>query len=155
MKKLGILLLALLFITTFGFSPTKYLGTFLDSAQDVNADTVYAKSSWSSTEVIRVNELGSQPYALVVVTFTRSAGSDTLTVDFDFQASYDGGTTWTTAYFVRIDPKTNETADSNVVRYPELINPHGVTHLRLHRIDNNDDSNNLTACNAMISIFIE
>jgi len=88
---------------------------------------------------------------LLNITFTAAAGS-ALTVDFEFQVSYDGGTTWTTAYYVRIQTPTNETAVTNVVRVSKPIYLYGISHIRLYRIVNNDDANNLTVCNASMSL---
>ena len=100
---------------------------------------------------VRVSHLGYDSIVAITVTFTRTTG-DANNVDFEFQASFDNGTTWDTAYYVRIQVATNETADSNVVRKTSLVNVMGLSHLRLYRIKNNSGSIALTACNATMSI---
>lgn len=91
---------------------------------------------------------------LITVTFTRTTGTSS-EVYFEFQGCFDADpdteSNWTTTYLFRIEVATNATAVSDVVRYSELVNCYGVSHLRLYRIVNNDASTNLTLCNAYVS----
>lgn len=159
MRKLAIGVFALLIVASFLYAPHKYLGTFLDTAVDVNADTLYTKSTWTADEIINVADLGSKPQVSVVFTFTRAAGSAS-TVDVYFQASNDGGTTWatfgtsTTSYLISV--KTEEAVISGTtVRVIFQINTYGFSDLKLWKIDNNDVSNNITACQVYISVWAE
>jgi hypothetical protein len=88
---------------------------------------------------------------LLTVTFTRTTGTAS-EVDFGFQASYDGGTTWTTAAYCTVSVATNATAVSNIVRYSVPVYLYGISHLRLYQIVNNDGSTALTACGAYLSL---
>jgi len=93
----------------------------------------------------------SGEFCLLTITFTRTTGTSS-EVDFEFQASFDDGTTWCTDAFIKISIATNRTAVSNVVRHCSVELIPGVSHLRLYRIVNNDASTDLTACNATLSI---
>ena len=125
---------------------------FLASAVAVNATiTKVNGTDFTSVEVNLSYPPDLPTIGALTVTFTRAAGSAS-TVDFEFQVSYDGGTSWTTAYYVRIQVATNETAVSNVVKVTKPVYLYGISHMRLYRIVNNDGANNLTACNAKISL---
>ena len=96
----------------------------------------------------------SVPYsvisAVLLATFTRAAGSASLTVDFYVQVSPDNGTTWYT--YTSLAVTTGETVVSGTtVNYAFPINLAGVTHIRLWKVVNNDTANNLTAVNAGIA----
>jgi hypothetical protein len=97
-----------------------------------------------------VDIMNQSAQGVVTVTFTRAAGTAS-TMDFEFQVSYDGGTTWSTAYYAVIQVPTNETAATNAVRVTIPVDFWGVSHVRLYRIKNNDAANDTTACNARIS----
>jgi len=88
---------------------------------------------------------------VLTVKFTRTTGT-TAEVDFEFQASFDGGTTWTTAAYCTISVATNAAAVSDVVRYSVPVYLYGISHLRLYRIVNNDGSTALTNCGAYLSL---
>ncbi len=137
----------ILILPLFGLEPT----AFLSSGENVNASTTAVNGTDFTSVEIFVARFEEKFIGAITVTFTRAAGSAS-TVDFEFQASYDGGTTWSTAYYVRIQVPTNETAVSNVVRATREVQFYGVSHVRLYRIVNNDGANNLTACNATLSI---
>ena len=156
MRKLKIALIGLFFlffVLNIPISPQSYHEheNFLVSATSVNAGATAVNGTNFTSRNVRVSRLGYGSVAAITVTFTRSAGSSS-TVDFEFQVSFDNGTTWSTAYYVRIQVATNETAASNVVRKTTEINFYGISHVRLYRIVNNDGANNLTACNATLSI---
>ena len=101
---------------------------------------------------VRVSFIGQPSIGALTVTFTRAAGSSTATVDFYFQVSYDGGTT----YSDYIEPFSVETGHAAIsgttVRVTKPILLYGVSHIRLYKITNNDGSNALTVCNAAISM---
>lgn len=133
--------------------PQSYQGNFafLATAVDVNASATAVNGTDFTSDPVWISRPGCGDAVSITVTFTRAAGL-TDTVDFEFQASYDGGTTWTTAYYANIQVATNETALSNVVIKTYLVNVPGVWGLRLYRINNTDASNNLTDCNASVSL---
>jgi len=121
---------------------------FLDTAVDVAATVTKVNGTDFNS---KTPSCKSRDALAITCTFTRVTGSAS-TLDFEFQASYNNGVTWTTAYLFRIQVPTNTTAVSNVVRYMTLINSSGITNLRLYRIVNNDASVNTTACNVYLSI---
>jgi len=88
--------------------------------------------------------------ALITVIFT-TAGGDGGSVDFEFQASYDGGTTWTTTDFIKISVASDEDADSNVVRHSTIVDTAGVSRLRLWKVKNGDGVTAITSVNAVLS----
>jgi len=153
LRKLG--MWGILFFALFclSVSPQSYQGNypFLTAGVNVNLSTAAVNGTDFTSEPVWISRPGCGDKVAITVTFTRAAGTAS-TVDFEFQASYDGGTTWTTAYFVNLQTATNETAVSNVVRKITLVNVPGVSHLRLYRINNTDAANNLTACNASVSL---
>jgi len=123
---------------------------FLAADISVNAGTTKVNGTdFTSAEVYIANH-GLKEVSAIKITFTRAAGSSS-TVDFEFQVSLDGGTSWSTAYYVKVQSTTDETAVSNVVRKIQLVNIYGITHIRLYRVVNNDSGNNLTAVNASVS----
>jgi len=87
----------------------------------------------------------------VTVMFARAAGS-ALTVDFIFDISYDGGTTWATfiGADVKIPTQTTPIAGTTVRAFYEIV-VHGVTDFRVKSITNNDDVNNITEVNVVVS----
>lgn len=85
---------------------------------------------------------------LLMLTFTRAAGSASLTLDFYFQVSYDGGTTWAD-YIEPISIETgHDVFSGTTVRVARSANVQGASHIRLAKVVNNDTGNNLTAVNA-------
>jgi hypothetical protein len=144
MRKLILIGLLILVLPVFG-AYTKYQ-IFLDTAVAVNAGA----TADNGAEFTSKERPVPAAHGLLVVTFTRAAGS-TATVDFYIQVSFDGGDTWSTpGDFGTFSVPTNTKAVSNVVRTAKLIYLYGVSHVRLWEIHNND-SENLTACNAGIS----
>jgi len=120
---------------------------FLVTAVNVNASTTVAVASSS----IWVSRPGFSGVVALICTFTRSAGS-TSTLDFYFQASHDGGTTWENYDGATIEIPTNQAVYSgNIVREVYFIYVYGLTHLRARQIVNNDGANNVTACNVTLS----
>jgi hypothetical protein len=89
--------------------------------------------------------------ALLLLTFTRAAGSASLTLDYYFQVSGDGGTTW----WDYIEPLSIETGHAVItgttVRVARQLSLAGFTNIRLASVVNNDTVNDLTAVNAGIS----
>ena len=156
MKKLisGIAVLAFLLLLPLHGSwiVTK---TFLATAENVDASATATNGTHFTSTNVDITFPTQPPRATpttvaVTVTFTRAAGSASL-VYFEFQGSYDNGTSYSTVYLFRIEVATNSTAVSNVVRYTTLVNVYGISHLRLYQIVNNDSSNNITSCNAYVS----
>lgn len=142
---LGILLFALFFFP-LNAQNTMY-EDFLVTAVDVTAGATVATASSS----IWVSRPGYSGVIALICTFTRAAGS-TSTLDFYFQASHDGGTTWENYDDITIEIPTNQTVYSgNIVREVYLVYAYGLTHLRLRQIVNNDGANNVTACNVTLS----
>jgi hypothetical protein len=91
------------------------------------------------------------------MTFTRAAGSATLTVDYYFQVSYDGGTTWADFHDPIADADYlsviagHAVISGTTVRVSRIIPLNGVSHIRFSKVINNDTANALTAVNATIS----
>lgn len=148
-KMLIVLIFAALVLTVPGGA---YYGriNFLNATVDCAAATTLVNGTGFTSLHINTTFPSFFPIGAITVTFTRAAGSSS-TVCFEFQVSADNNITWSTAYYVSIDISTNETAVSNVVRVTKLVQLHGISHIRLYRIVNNDASNNLTACNASLS----
>jgi len=91
----------------------------------------------------------SMTTALIVIDFTGDGSMDGADVDFYFQVSYDGGTTWTTDEVVIIDCPSDTDHSSNTVIHAELINIKW-SHIRLWKVVNGDAANGLTLINAYI-----
>lgn len=143
MKKSSLVGFFVLALSLFG-GPQSFLDTAVDCAAGV---TIVNGVGFTSREI-----MVSSSMAGLAVTFTRAAGSSSK-VDFYFQASNDGGITWTTAYLYKVSVATDAAAVSNGVRYADVsgIELRGVSHIRLSKIVNGDLVNDLTACNAAIS----
>lgn len=144
----------LIFVLAVVATPEYKVGfSFLGTAVDVGTST----TATNQTNFVSGNEWVSFPgygnTAAITITFTRAAGSVSL-VDFSFQVSNDGGTTYSTLAFVTISAATNTAAVSNAVRVTQLVNIHGISHMRLYQIVNNDGVNAITDCNATISFSI-
>ena len=125
--------------------------TYKEDFLTVGVSCAHSETLVNATGFISIHVTsGRSPAGTLTITFTRTTGTAS-TVDFQFQGSFDGGTTWTTSYFVHIAIATNTTAVSNVVRDSTLINLNGISHLRLYQIVNGDASTDLTLCNATLS----
>jgi hypothetical protein len=120
---------------------------FIATAISVNASaTATNGSEFTSREQSAKAQAGQ-----IIITFTRAAGSSSLTVDFYFQISFDGGTTWAD-YVEGVGVETGHAVISGTtVRVSRPISLAGCSHIRLAKIVNNDTANNLTAVNAAFS----
>jgi hypothetical protein len=152
MKKVFILTSIVILILAVTLSANyRRKADFLATAVDVAAGVTKVNGTDFTSNLVRVSYQNDPDIVAITIKFTRAAGSAS-TVDFEFQSSYDGGTTWSTAYYIRIQVPTNETAVSNVVRVMKPVYAYGISTFRLYRIVNNDASNGLTACNATLSL---
>jgi hypothetical protein len=86
----------------------------------------------------------------ITVIFNRESGSLS-TIDFEFQVSYGLTNIWSSAYYLRIRVRTNEDAVAEAVSKTLPVNFYGISHIRLSRIINNDNSNYIENCNAIVS----
>ena len=146
MKSLRWILLFLLTIGLLGSYNTNYV--FVTGDVDVAAGVTKTNGvDFTSKEVpVRV-----APLIALTVIFERAAGSSS-TVDFAFEVSYDGGTTWATFKGVAISVRTDHSVVSgNVVRVFQLVNVPGASHIRWKSVLNNDSGNNITKCNVVLS----
>lgn len=106
---------------------------------------------------VRVSYIGRPSTATLTMTFTRAAGSATLTADFYFQVSYDNGTTWADFHDAVSDADYlsiitgHAVVSGTTVRVSRIISIAGISHIRLAKITNNDSANALTLCNATVS----
>ncbi len=90
-------------------------------------------------------------FGALTVTFTRAAGAAD-TVDFYFEVSADGGTTWSTFEGTTISVATNHAVISGTtVRATWVIDFGGISHIRLAKVVNNDAVHALTAVNVKVS----
>ena len=89
--------------------------------------------------------------AMILLTFTRAAGSATFTLDYSFQVSPDNGTTWYDYISAISLPTAQAIITGTTVRVGVPMNIIGFTHIRLASVTNNDTANDLTAVNAGIS----
>jgi hypothetical protein len=155
-KKVLIFGLVLIFLSTVLLADKKYgHKAFLASAISVNATVTKVNvTDFTSLELTTMNPQ-VRDIAAIIVTFTRAAGTSS-TVDFKFEASYDGGTTWA-LLFDATGEKTFSVATNTVVISGTTvavlfqINTGGVTNLRLRSVYNSDATNNITAVNATLS----
>lgn len=145
-KKYLVILTLLLFIPLFGSH--SFNEAFLATAIDVNAgNTATNGSEFTSLEI----SIGQSSRVALTCMFTRAAGSAS-TVDFAFEASYDGGNNWATFEGTTIRIATNHSIISGTtVAVLKLANTPGISTLRLKSIKNNDGVNNLTNCNVILS----
>ena len=150
--KTKILLTILLFLglicpvfTQTDMSPTK---TFLDTAVSCDADDTLVNGTDFDSNEIKIAK--GVFLAVFEVTFTRDTGTASDVV-FYFQASRDNAVSWSTSYVIYIDVDTNEEAVDDVVRYYwiDFVQPY--SHIRLWKIDNEDDSTDLTLCNVKVN----
>ena len=99
------------------------------------------------------------PVIGVTVMFDRAAGSAS-TVDFVFEACYDGGSNgppvtgahWATFAGTDIKVATNTAVvTGSTVRVFYEVAVYGASHFRLKSVTNNDVANNITAVNVVVS----
>jgi hypothetical protein len=122
---------------------------FLDTGIALNAGIT--KVNGTDFNSLERKAFAGKSTGLITMTFTRAAGSGS-TVDFYFQVSFDGGTTWAD-YIESIGIATNHSVISGtMVTVSKPINLGGISHIRWSKVVNNDVSNNLTAVNATLSI---
>ena len=151
MKKIAIFFIGLLALWIAGTADIAST-TFLATPVSCGTSAAVVNGTGFTSKVAHVSSLmNAQPVGIITVTFTRTTGTAS-EVDFEFQASSDEGTTWTTPYFVKVSIATNETAVSDIVVAKRLIYLYGITSLRLYRINNNDGSTALTLCNATFTV---
>ena len=122
---------------------------FLSTAVNVAAGATVTYPATLPSGVVDVSKYSKCSFTVV---FSRAAGAAD-TVDFTFDISYDGGTTWASFEGVTIQIATNHAVISGTtVRAYIEVNLYGISHIKLHSIKNNDGVNNITACNATLSI---
>jgi hypothetical protein len=89
--------------------------------------------------------------AALAITFTHAGAGDGSNIDYYFQASYDGGTTWTTNEFILIQKASNMAPAAAGARVHAQVDWYqGISHLRLWKVVNNDAAS-ITAVNATLS----
>lgn len=93
----------------------------------------------------------TDPEKVCITCIFTTAGGDGGEVLFSFQASFDGGTTYTSNAFKAIGIPSDEDNASNVVRHAELVDVSGISHLRLWKVTNGDAATAITSVNATIS----
>ena len=109
------------------------------------------KANGTDFTSVEVNVVNLPSQGALTVTFARAAGSAS-TVDFYFEISTDGGSTWATFEGAQISIATNHAVISaTTVRSALLVDLGGVSNIRLSKIVNGDGSNNITAANVSIS----
>ncbi len=149
MKKLLFIVLIALMVLPLMADRT-YTVAFTTAFNLAASGTATNGTEFTSAEV-KVSEEKGTKTALLTMTFTRAAGSATLTVDYYFQVSFDGGTSWSDY----IDPTSIITGHSVIsgttVAVSKPLHLFGVSHIRLSKVVNGDTANNLTACNAYLS----
>ena len=133
-----------------------YTQAFTTAFNLAAAGTAMNGTEFTSTS-IKVSEEKGAKLALLTLTFTRAAGSATLTIDYYFQVSYDGGTTWADFHDPIADADylsivtAHAVLSGTTVRVSRIIPLNGVSHIRFSKVINNDTGNNLTAVNATLS----
>jgi len=125
---------------------------FLGTTVDVSSGGTATDGTHFNSQDIRISWAGYGNVVAITISFTGDGSMDGSDVDFFFQVSYDGGTTWTTDAYVEVDVASDAAHSSNVVRHTELVNVHGISHIRLYQIVNNDSTSGITACNAWVSL---
>jgi hypothetical protein len=157
MKKLAILfLIALLAL------PLAADRTFSESFTTATFNLAAGATAWRATNFtsagIKVSGEYAARMALLILEFTRTSGSSS-TVDFYFQVSYDGGTTWAdfkepvldAEYFSIATEHAAMAGTTYTVRVSQIIHLAGVDHIRLAKVVNGDSSNALTSVKATLS----
>lgn len=122
---------------------------FLATAEDVNDNTTAVNGTDFTSREINISDWWSQ--GSITVWFTPAVPA-AVAVDFEFQVSSDGGTSWSSAYYVKISEDSNQTQDgSGVVRTTTEVNFFGISHIRLYRIVVGNGAGNCTVMNARIA----
>jgi len=157
MKKKTLILLALIIFVAFSFGDYSYNEDFIDTAiATITTGVTKVNVTDFTSNEIRVSRSPvpseSADACAITITFTRATGSAS-TVDFAFEASYDGGVTWATFEGVEIKIASNYSVVSGTtVRVLKtFINIPGVSHIRLKSVKNNDAAS-ITAVNATLSL---
>ena len=145
LRTFAILLAILLVPLSFG----DYRGSadFLASDYASIASTAtYTKTSWTRAEML----VCSREIVAITIEFTiATANGDD--IDFYFQASFDGGATWSTDEFVIVDCASDIATVASPAKHTELVNVYGISHLRLWKVVNGDAVTAITAVNATMS----
>ena len=155
MKRLFIIALVMLLALPL-LADRTYTQAFTAAFSLAASGTATNGTEFTSAEV-KVSEERGAKIALLTLTFTRAAGSATLTVDYYFQVSYDGGTTWADFHDPIADADYlsviagHAVLSGTTVRVSRIIPLNGVSHIRFSKVINNDTVNNLTAVNAILS----
>jgi hypothetical protein len=155
MKRLFIIALVTLMILPL-MADRNYTQVFtapfnLNASATATNGTDFTSASINVSGNVRAN------MALLTMSFTRTAGSATSTVDFYFQVSYDGGTSWADFHDPIADADYlsviagHAVLSGTTVRVSRIIPLNGVSHIRFSKVINNDTVNNLTAVNAILS----
>jgi hypothetical protein len=154
MKRLFIVALVMLMVLPL-LADRTYTEAFT-TAFALNAGATKVNVTDFTSASVKVSEEKGARMALLTMTFTRAAGSAS-TVDFYFQVSYDGGTTWADFNDPIADAEYHSLATNHAVlsgttvRVSRIIHLAGVSHIRLAKVVNGDGGNNLTAVNATLS----
>lgn len=120
------------------------------SGDGISVDAGVTKINVTDFDSKEVSIRVATQVALTIV-FDRAAGSSS-TVEFAFEGSYDGGTTWATFEDVTILVATDHPVISGTtVRVLKLVNTPGVSHIRWESVTNNDGANDITNCNVVLS----
>uniref|UniRef100_A0A6M3J1M4 Uncharacterized protein n=1 Tax=viral metagenome TaxID=1070528 RepID=A0A6M3J1M4_9ZZZZ len=146
--KMLALVIALLAMTSMADVLTKE--AFLATA--ISTITTGATATNGSEFTSREISLGERahPVVAIIVTFARATGSSS-TVDFNFQVSYDMGTTWADYDDGEIQVASNHAAiTGTTVRYYTLVSLYGVDFIRLYTVKNNDSAS-ITAVNVTLT----
>ena len=149
MKKLFPILLVILLAAPL---MADYTGNtaFLATAIAVAADTVEVVGTGIATHSL---PLGSQEIIGITCVFT-PAGAAADTVDFYFEVSYDGGTTWASLSkdaIAKIPTNQAVVTGGAVVRVFYEVMVYGASHIRWSSVDNNDAVNALSGVNVYLS----
>jgi len=155
MKKIWMsILIALLALPVWAVQTNS--GSFATAAFNVGAGATALRATAFTSAGIKVTEEFGAHSALLILEFTRAAGSSS-TVDYYFQVSWDGGTTWADFKEPVADAEyfsiaTNHAVISGTtVRISFVIRLDGVSTIRMSKVVNGDSSNALTAVNAYLS----
>ena len=149
MKKFKLFTILLVFLfATVSFGDHSGNQNFLATDYaSLAADGTYTKTTWTTEELLVLHKAWG-PITLIFTT----AGGDGNEIEFYFQASYDGGTTWSTGDDLIVYVDSDEQGDGDdEVRYPWIEIWPGWSHLRLWKIYNGDQVTAITAVNATLS----
>jgi len=145
--KKWIIILAILVVPLF--ADHTFDDTFLDTAISLNADSEKTIGDGIADHSI---PLAHARIAGITCIFTPAGGSAS-TVDFYFEVSYDGGTSWASlSDSALFEIATNTPAiTGSIVRVYGPVNVQGASHIRWSKVDNNDAVNALTLVNVILS----